>query len=333
MSETPLDQGDTAHETAHQTDAMPNLSIVIPCYFSGANLPEIVAALHAELPGFSADYEIILVNDGSTDDTWQHIQEACNADSRVLGINLMRNFGQHNALLAGIRRAQHELVVTMDDDLQHPPSEIPRLMAALTDHDVVYGVPRSEQHGWWRDASSVVAKFTLERLLDVSFASDTSAFRLFRREIVAAFATYVGPFVDIDALLIWGTRRIAAVQVKHSQRKHGTSNYSFAKLVRHAINMATAYSGLPLRLASMIGFVFTLLGIASFGYVVRQFVVYGVVAEGFTFVASIISVFAGAQLFSIGILGEYLARVHFRTMGYPSVVVRTTYQRPRPPSA
>lgn len=303
------------------------ISVVIPCYFSGANLPEVVAGLHTELPRLCADYEIILVNDGSTDDTWHHIERACDEDSRVLGVNLMRNFGQHNALLAGINRAKHEIIVTMDDDLQHPPAEIAHLLAALPNNDVVYGVPQREQHGWWRDISSVLAKFMLERLLDVSFASDTSAFRVFRREIVQAFSTYVGPFVDIDALLIWGTRRIAAVHVEHEQRKHGTSNYSFAKLMRHAINMATAYSALPLRLASMIGFVFTLLGIASFGYVVRQFVVYGVVAEGFTFLASIISVFAGAQLFSIGILGEYLARVHFRTMGYPSVVVRTTYQR------
>lgn len=306
----------------------PALSIVIPCYYSGDNLPELMAALHAALPVFSDDYEVILVNDGSTDGTWQRIMNACDTDERVIGINLMRNFGQHNALLAGIKAARHEFIVTMDDDLQHPPTEIPALLNALGNHDVVYGVPRSEQHGWWRDLSSVVAKVTLERLLDVKFASDTSAFRLFRREIVQAFSSYVGPFVDIDALLIWGTRSIEAVEVRHEPRKHGTSNYSFSKLVRHAINMATAYSGLPLRLASMSGFLFTLFGVFSFGYVVHNYLVFGVVAEGFTFLASIISIFAGAQLFSIGILGEYLARVHFRTMGYPSVVVRTVYAHP-----
>lgn len=306
--------------------ALPTISVVIPCYYSGANLPEVVSALHSCLPEIAAEYEILLVNDGSTDDTWPQIQRACEADARVVGINLMRNFGQHNALLAGINAAKHEFIVTMDDDLQHPPAEIPLLLARLDEADVVYGVPKSEQHGWWRDLSSIAAKFMLERLLDVSFASDTSAFRAFRREIVRAFSTYVGPFVDIDALLIWGTRRIAAVEVRHAPRKHGSSNYSFSKLVRHAINMATAYSGLPLRFASMVGFVFTLFGIFSFGYVVRQYVIHGVVAQGFTFLASIISIFAGAQLFSIGILGEYLARVHFRTMGYPSVVVRQTYR-------
>ena len=313
-----------AHQPARSN---PALSVVVPCYFSGANLPELVAALHRDLPVFCGAYEIILVNDGSTDETWDHIQRACDTDSRVLGLNLMRNFGQHNALLAGINEARHELIVTMDDDLQHLPTEIPHLLAALGEADVVYGVPRREQHGWWRDASSVIAKWTLERLLDVSFASDTSAFRLFRREIVRAFSTYVGPFVDIDALLIWGTRRITAVEVQHQPRKHGTSNYSFSKLVRHAINMATAYSGLPLRLASMVGFAFTLFGLATFGYVLMSYVIWGVVAEGFTFLGSIISIFAGAQLFSIGILGEYLARVHFRTMGYPSVVVRHSYRK------
>jgi len=314
-----------------------SLSIVIPCYYSGANIPEVVADLHGALPGISDAYEIILVNDGSTDDTWDRIRALCEADHRVIGVNLMRNFGQHNALLAGINRARYDLVVTMDDDNQHPPEAIPAMIARLEDgYDVVYGVPEREQHGWWRDASSVIAKFALERLLDVHFASDTSAFRVFRREIVAAFSTYVGPFVDIDALLTWGTRRIAAVEVKHAQRRHGQSNYTFTKLVKHAINMATAYSVLPLRLASLSGLVFAGFGLLTFAYVLGVYLVWGVAVEGFTFLASIVSIFAGAQLFSIGILGEYLARVHFRTMGYPSVVVRETFQHegnsPTPPS-
>lgn len=312
-----------------------DISIVIPCYYSGPNLAELIGELHQTLPTLCGHYEIILVNDGSKDETWETISFLAQKSPYVKGLNLMRNFGQHNALFVGIQEAQYDYIITMDDDLQHPPSELHKLLAALDEgQDLVYGVPEKEQHGLWRNLASVITKKTLERTLNIHFASDTSAFRAFRQELSKIFTAQIGPFVDVDALLCWGTRNICAVKVRRDPRKYGTSNYTFRKLVMHAINMVTSFSILPLRLASMIGFFFTLFGLGTFGYVMFVYFYHGVTVQGFTFTASIISLFSGAQLFSIGILGEYLARVHYRSMGYPSALVRDTLtSAPPPPDA
>jgi undecaprenyl-phosphate 4-deoxy-4-formamido-L-arabinose transferase len=309
------------------------ISIVIPCYYSGPNLPELVSQLREVVPTLCDDYEILLVNDGSTDGTWQAIQALAGEHAVVRGFNLMRNFGQHSALFVGIQEAQFPYIVTMDDDLQHPPTEIHKLLACLEQgYDLVYGVPEKEQHGLWRNLASVVTKKTIEYTFNVHLASDTSAFRAFRKELTATFTPAIGPFVDIDALLCWGTRSITAATTRRDPRKYGESNYTFGKLVRHAINMVTAFSVLPLRFASMVGFLFTLFGLGTFSYVMWIYLQYGVAVQGFTFTASIISLFSGAQLFSIGILGEYLARIHYRSMQYPSAIVRQTTPPLPPPS-
>jgi undecaprenyl-phosphate 4-deoxy-4-formamido-L-arabinose transferase len=151
-----------------------------------------------------------------------------------------------------------------------------------------------------------------------------SAFRAFRTELREAFATYHSPYVSIDVLLTWATTRFTAVMVPHAERKYGTSNYTFRKLVTHAINMITGFSILPLQFASLTGFLFTLFGILVFVYVVGRYVVEGTPVAGFPFLASIIAIFSGAQLFALGIIGEYLARIHFRTMDRPVYTVRST---------
>lgn len=137
----------------------PTCSVLIPVYNSERSLPLLVERLHAELPKLCSEYEIILVNDDSRDGSWHAIQELCAADARVVGIDLMRNFGQHNALLCGIRQARYELILTMDDDLQHPPEEAHKLFARLAEgFDVVYGAPEVERHGFWRDLTSRLIK-------------------------------------------------------------------------------------------------------------------------------------------------------------------------------
>src|SRR5262249_41396236 len=138
----------------------------------------------------------------------------------VRGLDLSRNFGQHNALLCGIRAARHEIIVTLDDDLQNPPEEIPHLLHKLAEgHDVVYGTPQRQQHGWWRDHASVLTKLALRHMLGAETARSVSAFRAFRRLLSDAFANFHAPFVSIDVLLSWGTTRFAAVEVRHEPRR------------------------------------------------------------------------------------------------------------------
>lgn len=304
------------------------LSVIIPAYNSAAILPSLVARLDSALNGLSLgpdDRELIFVNDASPDSTWEVICRLSAAHSWVRGINLMRNYGQHNALLCGIRAAIYPVIVTMDDDLQNPPEEMFKLLDKLEEgYDVVYGTPRAEKHGLWRDMASRVTKWTLQTAMGADIARNVSTYRAFRTQVRDAFADYTSPFVSIDVLLTWGTMRFASVAVQHDKREIGKSNYSLRKLVAHALNMMTGFSTVPLQLASLIGFAFTLLGLLVFIYVVSRYIMLGGSVPGFPFLASIIAIFSGAQLFALGIMGEYLARMHFRSMGRPYSVTRET---------
>ena len=303
----------------------PGLSVVVPVYNSAAILPELVKRLEPILRSLERPFELILVNDGSRDGSWQVIQQLAGSHSWVRGICMMRNYGQHNALLAGIRAATYDKLMTMDDDLQHPPEELPKLLAALTDDfDVVYAPPETEQHGVLRDLASVATKIALSSAMGAGSARQVSAWRIFRTQVRDAFAQCHAPLVSIDVLLTWGTTRFGACPLRHDPRTIGKSNYTFGKLVRHAFNMMTGFSVLPLQLASIIGFVFFLFGVGVLAYVLLMVIWKGSSVAGFPFLASIIAIFSGAQLFALGIIGEYLARMHFRIMEKPSYVIRQT---------
>jgi len=300
-----------------------SISVVVPAYRSALSLPELVRRLGPVLEAAASDYELILVDDGSSDGTWNVIDGLSTTHDWVRGVRLMRNYGQHNALLCGIRRARHELTITLDDDLQHPPEEIPKLLAELgPDKDVVYGTPAVEQHGLWRDIATQVTKFALQSAMGAKIARKASAFRVFRTQLRDAFATYDAPYVSIDVLLTWATTRFAAIKVRQEARTIGVSNYTFKKLVVHALNMLTGFSSWPLRLASLTGFFFTLVGTVALFYVVGRFLITGGSVPGFPFLASMIAIFSGAQLFALGIMGEYLGRMHARSMQQPTYTVR-----------
>ncbi len=299
------------------------ISVVTPVYRSEAILPELVRRLESVLVAIAENFELILVNDCSPDRSWEVISDLAGQYSWIRPINLMRNYGQHNALLCGIRAARYDVIVTMDDDLQHPPEEIPKLLEVLAGgYDVVYGTPKQEQHGFRRDFASWVTKLTLQNVMGAEIARQVGAFRAFRAQVAKAFAHYEGSFVSIDVLLTWGTNRFAATPVKHVPRKHGASGYTFRKLMTHAMNMMTGFSTMPLQMSSLIGFVFTLFGFAILAYVVVRYFMHGDPVPGFPFLASIVALFSGAQLFALGIIGEYLARMHFRSMQKPPYVVR-----------
>jgi glycosyltransferase involved in cell wall biosynthesis len=302
-----------------------SISVVIPVYNSADILPELVARIGRVLSSETCTFEAILVNDFSRDRSWETISRLSLSHDWVHGIDLMRNYGQHNALLCGIRQAKNEIIVTMDDDLQHPPEEIPKMLHKLEEgFDVVYGTPQKEQHGLWRDLSSQITKLALQSAIGIDTARKVSAYRVFRTELRKAFQDYRGPFVSIDVLLTWATTRFASLPVRHEPRKVGASNYTFHKLVIHALNMMTGFSTFPLQLASLIGFSFTFFGFAILVYVLGVYLIQGGNVPGFPFLASIIAIFSGAQMFALGIIGEYLARMHFRMMDRPIYIMRST---------
>ncbi len=299
------------------------MSVIVPVYNSELSLRELVSRLGAVLPGCAGASEVVLVNDGSEDGSWAVVRQLTGEYPWVRGIDLMRNYGQHNALLAGIRAARCEIVVTMDDDLQHPPEEIPALLQTLGQgYDVVYGTPDRARQTLVRRLASRITRSALQEAMGATIARRSGPFRAFRTSLREAFADYRGPHVFIDVLLTWGTRRFGAVTVRHEQRHLGSSNYTFRMLLIHAANMTTGSSVLPLQIASVIGFALTIAGLVLFCYMLGSYVLVGGVVLSVPFLASIVAMLSGVQLIVLGIIGEYLARMHLRSMDRPAYVVR-----------
>ncbi len=297
-----------------------NCTVVIPVYRGADTLPGLVIRLDAVLSKLGGDYEIILVNDCSPDASWEIINQIVAKYPQVRGVNLMRNYGQHNATLCGVREARYEIIITMDDDMQHPPEEIPVLLAELEKgYDVVYGAPRRLPQGIIRNLLTRMTKVLLARVMGVPSVRNISAFRAFRTQLRQAFSNFSSPTLTLDVLLSWGTTRFTSVliDIETPERR---SNYHFIMLVRAALLILTGYSTAPLRLASWIGFLMTLFGLGVFVYVIIIYFIAGSL-PGFPFLASLISIFGGAQLFALGIMGEYLARMFERIMDRPPYVI------------
>ena len=303
---------------------MPTISVVIPVYRSEKSIGILVKQLADTLPTITDEFEVILVEDNGEDGSWVVIQELSTKYKWVRGFKLTRNFGQHNALLCGVRAARYEFTVTMDDDLQHPANGIADLVElVISGFDVAYGTPARQRHSLLRNIASLVTKWVLQGAMGAETARSISAFRAFRTSLRDSFAEFRGPQVNIDVLLTWGTTRFVASPMPHARRTIGASNYTFGKLVAHTFNMVTGFSTLPLRFASTLGLLMTVFGFVMLVYLLlSQVFAFQFVVPGFTFTASLISIFAGAQMFTLGIIGEYLARMHLRAMDKPAYIVR-----------
>jgi len=304
----------------HPTDV--SVSVVVPVYRATTSLYPLVTRLERALKG--RDFEILLVDDGSPESTWKIASELAMTRMSVRAIRLGRNFGQHNALLAGIRSARHAIIVTLDDDLQNPPEEVPRLLAALTPGiDVVYGVSPDIAQRPWRRWGSSLSRWVIAHLGAVN-ATDMSSFRVIRTHLRDGFPEDLGPSVSLDAMLSWVTERFTTVRVEHADRHEGESNYSASRLVRFALDVATGYSAVPLQLALALGLATAAFGFVVLTYVLIRFAISGTSVAGFPFLASIIAIFSGVQLLTLGVIGEYLARMHFRVMRKPTYVIAET---------
>lgn len=296
------------------------ISVVVPVFNSAETISQLVERIDRVLSAEQYQFEIILVDDGSRDESWKQVVAAAEGNPTVVPVRLTRNFGQHNALLCGMRKARYAITVTIDDDLQHPPEEIPRLLKRLSEADVVYGSPTKQQHGFARNFASSVTKFALRSAMGPETVAHLSAFRAFHTHLRDGFKDFGAPDVSIDVLLTWSTNRFAYVEVDHQPRPIGTSNYNVRRLMAHAINMVTGFSVLPLQIASIVGLSATILGTGLFAYLLIRWALGGIGVPGFTFIASAIVLFGGIQLFALGLIGEYIARIHLRSMGRPTYV-------------
>jgi glycosyltransferase involved in cell wall biosynthesis len=292
------------------------ISVIVPVFNSEPGLAELNRRLSAVLSVMAVDFEIILVDDGSADQSWETISLLGSRFPEIVALRLGRNMGQHNALLCGIRAARFDTIVTLDDDLQNPPEEIPALIEELNSgYDVVYGSPDVQRHGVLRNLASRITKLTLRRSMGEGTAQHLSAFRVFRTRLRDSFDSYSNPFVSIDVLLTWGTTRFSWVRVRHDLRTFSESGYTVRKLHVHAFNMVTGFTTLPLQIASMFGFIFSAFGFLALGFVFIRYCFTEASVPGFTFVASALTLFAGVQLLCLGIMGEYLARIHSAASG------------------
>ena len=306
---------------------MVSTSIVIPCYRSAGTLPRLVARLTEVMKAQPGPYEIILVVDGSPDNTGDVAQDLARAYDAIRVIQLARNYGQHNAIIAGVRAARHDVIVTMDDDLQHPPEQVPVLLAALTDDvDLVYGVADKEEHGVARSFASRLIKAGMSGPLGVHNARLLSAFRAFRTALRGSFDQVRGPHVSVDMALSWATTKVCAAKVRMEHRNEGRSGYTLRSLFRHAINMIVGYSTLPLRMVTYLGLFVGLVGVILFARVLWLYLDGGTSVAGYTTTASMIALFSAAQMVGIGILGEYVGRIHTGGLGRPTYVVLKTYE-------
>lgn len=300
------------------------ISVVIPCYKTGDRIKKLTEEISLALgQKFKNQFELIFVVDGSPDETWQLVKiESTNHDF-VRGINLIQNFGQHSAILAGVKEAKGKHIVTLDDDFQHNPSDIPKLLSFLSEEiDLVYGVSTVEEHSTFRNITSQTYKRIMSAILKIDGAKIVSGFRAFKSELVYGFVDNLDYFSPVDVMLSWSTQKSLAVPIEMQKRKEGKSNYTTRKLIKHALNSITGYSITPLRISSFLGIFSFLLSLIMLFYYLLQYFYGQITVDGFPTLVIMISMFSGVQLLSLGIIGEYIGKLSIRSTGKPRYVIK-----------
>jgi glycosyltransferase involved in cell wall biosynthesis len=305
----------------------PDISVVIPVYRSEATLELLFQRLIPSLDALGRSYEVVLVEDGSPDDSWSTLESLQRRHpDRVVAIQLMRNSGQHNALMCGFRHARGEFVITMDDDLQNPPEEIPRLLEEIekSDCDLVYGNYADKKHNSFRNLGSLV----VNRFYRTVFRTQVTvtSFRVIRRPLLDAIHRCNQSFIFLDGLLAWNTQRVGSVLVAHHPRPLGQSTYSIGKLVTLSINLFTSFSLIPLQAISFLGIAILLLGL-GLTVTCLGLLIIGKVVSGSLGVSTVVLILGGVQLLALGIFGEYLGRMHLHLNGKPQYHERQILDR------
>ncbi|HEY1772133.1 MAG TPA: glycosyltransferase family 2 protein [Gammaproteobacteria bacterium] len=305
-------------------------SVVIPVYNSERIVGETVARTRAFFEAQKLDYEIILVNDGSRDGSWKVIADLARADAHVKAVNLLRNYGQHNANLCGFRLASGDWLVTMDDDLQNPPEEIAHLIGkAAEGHDLVIGRFRSKMHAGYRRLGTRVINWLNARIFDKPDGLVLSNFRLLHKDVVKRICDYQSPFPYIPGLALRFSGSPANVEVDHQPRRVGTSNYNFLRIAKLVATLLFNYSSFPLRFVMGLGLAVSGLSfVLGVVYVVRG-VVHGSAVQGWTSLVVLLAFFNGMLMLMVGMLGEYMVRLMNQTSGHTPYQIREIVDRTR----
>jgi undecaprenyl-phosphate 4-deoxy-4-formamido-L-arabinose transferase len=300
------------------------LSIVVPVYRGAATIGALVEALSALHP--EGGLEIILVNDGSPDNSGEVCRAlAATATVPLTYIEHARNFGEHNAVMTGLRHARGRYVITMDDDLQNPPEEVVKIYdhARNGGYDVVYTRYARKEHEGWRNLGSRFANWVADQLLDKPPGLYLSSFRCMSAFAVQQVTRYAGPYPYVDGLLMQVTQRLTSIEVRHLPRAEGRSNYTMKRLVLLWLNLATSFSVLPLRLAMLAGVAMGALGLLGALVVIAEALM-GLTPSGYASLMTVVLLVAGVQFLILGVLGEYVGRAFLSANGKPQGVVRET---------
>lgn len=300
------------------------LSIVVPVYRGGATVGRLVAALSELQP--VGGLEIVLVNDGSPDNSGAVCEELVRTATVPLTyIEHARNFGEHNAVMTGLRHASGAFVITMDDDLQNPPEELLKLYdhARLGGWDVVYTRYAVKQHAGWRNLGSRFANAVADRLMDKPKGLYLSSFRCMSAFVVEAVTRYTGPYPYVDGLIMQVTQRIDSIEVRHFPRAEGRSNYTLRRLVRLWLNLATSFSLAPLRIAIFAGAGMAFLGAIGALLTIIEALTTRNTPSGYASTMTVILLVSGVQAMILGVVGEYVGRTFLSANGKPQGTVRS----------
>lgn len=299
-------------------------SIVIPVYNSAKILPELLKQLNTEIErlGLMGDSELILVNDASPDNSWKVLQSLTKQYPNLKAVNLAKNFGQHNAIMAGLRFASGDFVILMDDDLQHSPAYIGKLIEALDEDDVCFVRFEKRQHAGWKLAGSNFNNLLASHLVDKPKDLYLSSFKAFRKHINNAITQYEGPYPYIDGLILRSTNRVQVIDAIHHERFSGQGNYNLKRSVSLLLKMATGFSVAPLRLAILIGVTLGLLSLLTVIYVIVEKLMNPAVQPGWTSIVAIILAVSGVQMLFLGLIGEYMGRLYLNSNKKPQYVIR-----------
>ncbi|HUM83163.1 MAG TPA: glycosyltransferase family 2 protein [Lachnospiraceae bacterium] len=301
-------------------------SVVVPVYNSEHTLDELYRRLSDVFDHvLKRDFELLLVDDGSKDKSWEIMKKLRAKDSRVKLFQMSRNFGQHPALLCGFHYVKGDFVITMDDDLQHPPEELPKMisvMDARDDVDVILARYEGRKHSWIRKLGTRLSVYATSKMLKKDPDLEITSFRLIRRFIVDAIKDTTVHLPQIGNLLVENSNRIINVDVRHDARAYGHSGYTFRALAKELFYDITTHSAFPLIVVRDIGvFTFTVSLILGIIYLVRYFAV-GTSVQGWTSLILVLLASTGLTLLSIGILGEYMMHVLDESKKMPHYVLR-----------
>ena len=298
------------------------VSVVIPVFNEEPVLKEFYPRLKKEAESWDKSYELLFVDDGSTDNSFELISEWKKVDSAIRVIKFTRNFGQQAAVLAGFRKSRGEIVVQIDSDLQNPPEEIKRLLGAFKDEiDLVVTIPRKRRDSLLRVLGSKVLQSLAQVLFGNRFKLNLSSFRAMRRSVIEKIDQCQDRSRYMAVLMSWMSVPTVQVEVDHRLRRTGQTKYGFLPLFRLTWDLITGYSNFPLRLVTYLGLLGAGMGFAIMMFLLYQRLVAGILIEGFVVLSAVFSFFAGVQLLSIGFLGEYLGRVHLQIQNRPDYII------------